>query len=87
MTWLREAVSEPSGKASSKRVIALVAAVALAFAVVVLALAAACGVDVAVALGTVTVPLAGLGGYTYVNSRATQDKRDAQGADRGGNPS
>lgn len=76
MNWLREAISDSkSGTASAKRLAMLLATVALAIATVVLAAAALLGHDVAVALGAVTVPLAGLGGYSYVGGKYAERKR------------
>lgn len=81
MIWLREAISDSaSGRASSKRVAMLVAVFALAIAVVVLAAAAYDGRDVALALGTVTVPLAGLGGYSYVGGKLAENGRGESSA-------
>lgn len=75
MNWLREAISDgKSGTASAKRLAMLVATFALAIAVVVLAAAAYLGHDVALALGAVTVPLAGLGGYSYVGGKYAERK-------------
>lgn len=45
----------------------LIATFALALSVVILSVAALFGYEVALALGAVSVPLAGLGGYSYVN--------------------
>lgn len=74
--WLREAISDSSnGNASAKRVAMLSAVFALSIAVVVLAAAAFNGRDVALALGTVTVPLAGLGGYSYVGGKIAENNR------------
>lgn len=66
MNWLHEAVSDISGRVSSKRVGLLVATCALALAVILLAVAHILGHDAALALGAVAVPLAGLNGYSYV---------------------
>jgi len=76
MNWLREAISDgTSGNASAKRVAMLSAVFALSIAVIVLAAAAFNGRDVALALGTVTVPLAGLGGYSYVGGKIAESNR------------
>jgi hypothetical protein len=76
MNWLREAIGDgASGRASSKRVAMLCAVFALSVAVVVLSVAAFNGRDVALALGTVTVPLAGLGGYSYVGGKIAENNR------------
>ena len=47
-------------------------AVSMLFAVVVLFAASLFGYDVAAALWAVTVPLAGLGGYSYVNGKIAE---------------
>lgn len=76
MNWLREAISDgASGRASAKRVVMILAAFALALAVVILSVAAYLGREVAAALATVTVPLAGLGGYGYVNGKVAERSR------------
>lgn len=78
MNWLREAISDSrTGKASSKRIAMLAAAISMAIAVVILASAALFGYEVAAALGAVCVPLAGLGGYSYVQGKAIE-KGNAQ---------
>ena len=70
MNWLREAINDSAtGKASSKRIAMLAGAVSMSLAVVVLSAASLFGYDVAAALWAVTVPLAGLGGYSYVNGK------------------
>lgn len=75
MSWLREAISDSStNRVSSKRVAMLMATAALATSVVTLSAAALFGYDVALALGAVSVPLAGLGGYSYVNGKALDRK-------------
>ena len=53
----------------------LMATFSLAVAVIVLSAAAYLGHDVALALGAVTVPLAGLGGYSYVGGKYAERKR------------
>lgn len=65
MAWIKEVLSA-SGDASSKRVAMLIATVSLALALLGLIGAAFAGRDVAAALWAVTIPLAGLGGYSYV---------------------
>lgn len=81
MNWLREAISDgTSGRASAKRLAMLIATLALALAVVILSVAGFIGRDIAVALGAVAVPLAGLGGYGYVNGKSAEAKRDAKDA-------
>ena len=71
--WLREAINDSAtGKASSKRIAMLAGAVSMSLAVVVLSAASLFGYDVAAALWAVTVPLAGLGGYSYVNGKIAE---------------
>lgn len=73
MNWLREAINDSAtGKASSKRIAMLAGAVSMSLAVVVLSAASLFGYDVAAALLAVTVPLAGLGGYSYVNGKIAE---------------
>ena len=73
MNWLREAINDSAtGKASSKRIAMLAGAVSMSLAVVVLSAASLLGYDVAAALWAVTVPLAGLGGYSYVNGKIAE---------------
>ena len=73
MNWLREAINDSAtGKASSKRIAMLAGAAAMSLAVVVLSAASLFGFDVAAALWAVTVPLAGLGGYSYVNGKIAE---------------
>ena len=73
MSWIREAINDSqTGKASSKRIAMLVGAVSMSLAVVVLSAASLFGYDVAAALWAVTVPLAGLGGYSYVNGKIAE---------------
>lgn len=73
MTWLREAINDSAtNKASSKRIAMLSGASAMSVAVIVLSAAAWFGYDVAAALWAVTVPLAGLGGYSYVNGKIAE---------------
>ena len=73
MNWLREAINDSAtGKASSKRIAMLAGAAAMSLAVVVLSAASLFGFDVAAALWAVTVPLAGLGGYSYVNGKLAE---------------
>jgi len=77
MNWLKEAATDRFHNCvSSKRVAMLTATFALAFATVGLSFAACLGYDVAGALSAVAIPLAGLGGYSYVNGKATEAKRD-----------
>lgn len=73
MNWLREAINDSAtSKASSKRIAMLAGAVSMSLAVVVLSAASLFGYDVAAALWAVTVPLAGLGGYSYVNGKIAE---------------
>ena len=73
MNWLREAINDSAtGKASSKRIAMLAGAVSMSIAVLVLSAASLFGYDVAAALWAVTVPLAGLGGYSYVNGKIAE---------------
>ena len=73
MNWLREAINDSkTGQASSKRVIALMAATALSFSVVVLSIAALFGYETYLELGAVSVPLAGLAGYNYVRGKLAE---------------
>ena len=77
MSLLREAVNDGrTGKASSKRIIALMGAVSLSFATVILAVAAMLGdKDVANALWAVSTPLALLGGVNYVGGKLAEAQR------------
>ena len=73
MNWLREAINDSAtGKASSKRIAMLTGAAAMSLAVIVLSAASLFGYDVAAAMWAVTVPLAGLGGYSYVNGKIAE---------------
>ena len=73
MNWLREAINDgKNGTASSKRIAMLAGAISMSIAVIVLSVAAWFGYDVAAALWAVTVPLAGLGGYSYVNGKIAE---------------
>ena len=73
MSWLREAINDSKTmKASSKRVVMLMAGVAMSVAVIVLAWAALRGHEVAAALGAVCVPLAGMSGYSYVRGKVAE---------------
>lgn len=77
MIWLHEAVSDSqSERVSSKRVAMLMATTALSISVISLSFAAlAFGYDVAFELGAVSVPLAGLGGYSYVGGKGAELSR------------
>lgn len=70
-TYLREIIAEGS-QASSKRFALVVATLSLGASTVVLSVAACLGQDVALALGAVSVPLAGLGGYSYVGGKKVE---------------
>ena len=73
MNWLLEAINDgKTGTASSKRIAMLSGAISMSIAVIVLSVAAWFGYDVAAALWAVTVPLAGLGGYSYVNGKIAE---------------
>ena len=61
-----------TNKASSKRIAMLAGAFSMALAVVILAAAGFIGHDVSLALGAVCVPLAGLGGYSYVRGKVAE---------------
>ena len=75
MNWLRESISDgKNGTASSKRIAMLSGAISMSIAVIVLSVAAWFGYDVAAALWAVTVPLAGLGGASYVGGKAVENK-------------
>ena len=69
--YLREVINEGS-QASSKRFALVVATLSLGLSTVVLSVAACLGQDVALALGAVSVPLAGLGGYSYVGGKKAE---------------
>ena len=76
MNWLHEAVVDSTTKAvSSKRVAMLTATFALALSTIALSIAALMGREVATALAAVSVPLAGLGGYSYVGAKSVESKR------------
>ena len=66
-----------TGRGSSKRLVSLIATVAMSLAVVILAVAACYGNDVSVAITGVSAALSGLAGYSYVNGKAAEGKRDA----------
>lgn len=76
MNWLREALSDSqTNRVSSKRLAMLMATLAMSIAEVILAVAALYGRQVDMALLAVSAPLAGLGGYSYVNGKAAELKR------------
>lgn len=73
MSWIREAISDSSsGRASSKRIAMLSGAVSMSITVILLGVAAMLGYSVGVELGAVCVPLAGLGGYSYVQGKIAE---------------
>lgn len=75
MNWVHEALSDSqSQRVSAKRVAMLMATLSMSVAEVILAVAALYGRNVDVALAAVSVPLAGLGGYSYVNGKANEMK-------------
>ena len=79
MNWLHGAIKDnTTGGYSSKRIAMLMATFALAVSTILLSIAAMYGRDVAMALGAVSVPLAGLGGYSYVGGKTAEAKKDAQ---------
>ena len=76
MSWLRETITDSrTGKASSKRVVMLLAGVAMSAAVVILAVGAMFGHEVSAAMGAVCVPLAGMSGYSYVRGKVAEQGR------------
>ena len=78
MNWLKEAATDPfHGCVSSKRVAMLTATFSLALATVGLSIAACLGYEVAAALSAVAIPLAGLGGWSYVGGKTAEAKRDS----------
>lgn len=75
MSWIREAINDGrTGKASSKRIVMLIGASSMSIAVIILSVASLFNKDVAAALWAVTIPLAGLGGYSYVNGKLAEAK-------------
>jgi multisubunit Na+/H+ antiporter MnhB subunit len=75
VTWLLEAIKDSkTGAVSSRRVGFLIATSALGASVLILSMAFFYGHDTSVALGAVSVPLAGLGGYSFVNGNKTDGK-------------
>lgn len=77
MKWLHEALSDSqTQRVSSKRVSMLLATLSMSVAEVILAVAALYGRNVDMALAAVSVPLAGLGGYSYVNGKANEMKNE-----------
>ena len=82
MNWLREAINDSkTGQASSKRIIAMLSgAGSMSVAVILLSTASLFGYEVANALWAVTIPLAGLGGYSYVNGKIAEAQRDKPSA-------
>jgi hypothetical protein len=77
MNWLIEAATDSTTKAvSSKRVAMLTATFSLALSTIALSIAAVMGREVAAALAAVSVPLAGLGGYSYVGAKSIEKKAE-----------
>lgn len=75
MSWLHQALSDSTTeRVSAKRVAMLLATLSMSISEVVLAVAALYGRNVDMALAAVSVPLAGLGGYSYVNGKANEMK-------------
>lgn len=75
MSWLHQALSDSATeRVSAKRVAMLLATLSMSISEVVLAVAALYGRNVDMALAAVSVPLAGLGGYSYVNGKANEMK-------------
>lgn len=76
--YLRSVIDGGS-TASSKRFALVVAVITLGLSTIILSVAACLGQDVAVALGTVSVPLAGLAGHSYVAGKRTEAASAEQG--------
>ena len=77
MKWAREAINNgATGLASSRRLGYLIATCAMSASVLILAIATLLGHDTSVALGAVSVPLAGMQGYTFVQGKP----KDGQGS-------
>lgn len=75
MNWLREAINDgTTGRASSKRVVMLLAGLAMSVAIVLLSMAALAGHSVAGELAAVSMPLAGMSGYAYVGGKVAEAK-------------
>lgn len=73
MSWLREAATDRFHNCvSSKRVALLTATFSLSLTTIGLAVAACLGYDVAGSLAAVAVPLAGLGGWSYVGGKGAE---------------
>ena len=73
--WIREAINDSTtGKASSKRIAMLSGAGSMSVAVILLSTASLFGHEVANALWAVTIPLAGLGGASYVGGKAVESR-------------
>lgn len=74
--WLREAISDSrTGKATTKRIVMLIAAVAMSISIIILAVAALYDNEVGLALASVATPLAGMAGYGYVRGKVAEGKR------------
>ena len=61
-----------TGSTSTKRIVILIGALAMSATVLMLGVAALLGHDVGVALTGVCAPLAGVGGYGYVNGKQVE---------------
>lgn len=73
MIWLREAINDnTTGKASSKRAIAMMAGASMSIAVLLLAVATLFGYETYFELGAVCVPLSGMAGYNYVRGKIAE---------------
>lgn len=73
MKWLAAAIRDGhSGTISTKRIVILIGALAMSATVLMLGVAALLGYDVGVALTGVCAPLAGVGGYGYVNGKRAE---------------
>ena len=85
MQWLRQAATDRFHNCvSSKRVALLASTFALAASTITLSVAACFGHDVAAGLAAVAVPLAGLGGWSYVGGKDAEANRysKSEGADK-----
>lgn len=74
MTWLREAVSNPSGRVSSSRLVALVAGLTLSLCTLLLVPLAYSEPQLVSALTVFGGALAGMAGANYVTNRLTAKK-------------
>jgi len=75
MNWLCESLQDGrSGRYSSRRLAMLLATASMSAGLIILCVAQLLGRDAAMAIGAVAVPLAGLGGYSYVNGKVNEAK-------------